>query len=855
MECLRKSYLLVLGMVSYGGIFLAKLLSPAFGTLLGQWDLRLSPWILWALLASIPWLGWFARNDWKDFFGKLSLDRKWLGIAGGLILVTILGIALSVHAQPRIESNESIIRSTAQNLHAHWTAGACDEGLFDGRFLDCLSSSNTWQPKLPPVLYSLGLWVLPSHLHWAYAMQLMILALLGILAFLAVQAWSANPFLALLTSVLQVSQPLVAFHSRSVSSELWYLVCFWMVLLFWKIAEDKLGRIHWILLGVSLGLWGNTDNSSWSAILPLSILIISGESAKRHRDRWVYFPLVLLFSLLPLAMNQAFFLHTDPVWAGAFSFAKLFHGLGNIWRTMALVGVDNHGYLRTPYLSTVTWVAVSGMLILFFRKGKFALDGRFLGALVFCGFPFLWDLGRANVSVNSSWIQWLSLYGFPLLCTLAAFAIQQVFAWTSPLPPRDLSISPSPVWGIAMGILLVGISLRYYNTYRSNHIFLGDARTEEEHMLQAWIELHQETPRLLVYSSPWFFVGQGQSAIHYSRFLNMDTGGIAQLIQRYHGEVYSVRGLDCQSSKQQEAIASLCGSMEQAFYMEPVFQEAINNEYQLTVQRVKGLLQYEPDSLAQIKQVTYQPETMVMEVRYRLSEQVPQGWHIKIQVGGAHKTRPFAVGNYVDTLSVASWQPGFHDVRIFVYDLNGSLRASQVYSVFESQKGAFVPLTELPLISKRQSWGELQQNTSTNQNTLSINGALFGAGIGTHAYAVLEYDLGGKYSRFSAIWGHDDEEPNGDGLQFEVLGDGKVLWQSDPLHAPLACATKTCAKGCEKMEGIKTKTSDTADINVSGVHTLTIRVDSLTNNASDHADIANPVLVRAPSPESISSIP
>lgn len=850
MKRIHYLYLVVLGiLVGYSGIFLHKYFSPAFNESLGPWDLRVSPFVILLLLACILCLGFFARHDWKDAFGNLGLNRNWWLVWGGLSLVAVVGIFLIVPAQPRIESNESILRSTAQNLHATWSAASCDEGLFDGTQLDCLSSSNTWQPKLPPVFYALGQQILPSHLHWAYALQLVVLVLVGLFAYLAVQAWSGNPFLALLTSVLHISQPLMAFHSRSLTPELWYLAGFWLVLLLWKIAETKSSRIHWALLGATMGLWSNTDNTSLLAILPISLFIllapslgISQEPRENRQYRYLYFPLTLLLFLWPLVINQILFLHTDPVWVGSFSIAKLFHGMGTVWRNMALAGVDSHGYLSTTYLSSVSWIAVLGILILFFRKGKLAMDSRFLGALVFCGFPFLWDLGRSIISADTSWMQLLTLTGFPLLCLMGAFAIQQFFAFTS---TRDLTVVPSPMWGFGVGLLLLGLSFRYIDTYKSNQPFLRDSRTEEERMLQSWLDLHPQTSRLLIYSSPWFFVGQGQSALHYSRILNMDTSIFAQVIKRYQGEVYFVRGLDCRSSAQQEATASLCGSMEQTFFMQPIFQEQMDEKYQLSVQRVLGLLQFDPDSLVQIHKAAYHSQKNVVEIQYQLSQQVPQGWNIQVQVGDAKKVRPFAIGDYTDTLTVSSWEPGYHDIRILVYDLSGVLRASQVQSLFESQQGAFVPLNELPLLANQQSSRDLHWNTSVNKKTMRINGTSFGAGIGSRAFVTLEYNLAGKYSRFNAIWGHDDEAPDGDGLQFVVLGDGKLLWKSAPLHAPLACATKSCAKGCEKIEKVQTKAADTSDIDVTGIQRLTIRVDSLSNSIADHADIANPVLVRA----------
>ena len=85
----------------------------------------------------------------------------------------------------------------------------------------------------------------------------------------------------------------------------------------------------------------------------------------------------------------------------------------------------------------------------------------------------------------------------------------------------------------------------------------------------------------------------------------------------------------------------------------------------------------------------------------------------------------------------------------------------------------------------------------------------------------MAFDLGGRYLRFSAVFGLDDESLCSDGVKIRIVGDGKTLYESDTLHLQQILPV---------------------DIPVQGITDFHIESDALANNQCDHIDIIQPTL-------------
>jgi alpha-galactosidase len=129
-------------------------------------------------------------------------------------------------------------------------------------------------------------------------------------------------------------------------------------------------------------------------------------------------------------------------------------------------------------------------------------------------------------------------------------------------------------------------------------------------------------------------------------------------------------------------------------------------------------------------------------------------------------------------------------------------------------------LASLDLNQMTTGWGAAKANLGVVGSPLSIHGRKFDHGIGTHANSRFRVALDGQAKRLTAEVGVDDSAGNAGSVEFIVVGDGKVLWQSGVL------------KGGEPAKPL--------DVNLSGVNTLVLRVtDGDDGESYDHADWAD----------------
>ena len=108
-------------------------------------------------------------------------------------------------------------------------------------------------------------------------------------------------------------------------------------------------------------------------------------------------------------------------------------------------------------------------------------------------------------------------------------------------------------------------------------------------------------------------------------------------------------------------------------------------------------------------------------------------------------------------------------------------------------------LDELDLSAMTAGWGKAQTNLSVSGTPLSIGGARFERGVGTHARSEFTVQLDGKATRFTARAGVDDNAGNeAASVEFVVTGDGRELWRSG------VCKWRQAAKDCRvDLKGIK----------------------------------------------------
>ncbi len=140
-------------------------------------------------------------------------------------------------------------------------------------------------------------------------------------------------------------------------------------------------------------------------------------------------------------------------------------------------------------------------------------------------------------------------------------------------------------------------------------------------------------------------------------------------------------------------------------------------------------------------------------------------------------------------------------------------------------------ISDLPWTSATNGWGPVEKNLSNGEQgagdgrTITLNGVTYSKGLGVHANSEINYNLGGKYSKFSSDIGIDAETGGRGAVAFQVWADGTKLFDS----------------------GVVTGTSATQKVNVdvTGKNALKLVVTPGADTSSDHADWAGASLLSA----------
>lgn len=130
----------------------------------------------------------------------------------------------------------------------------------------------------------------------------------------------------------------------------------------------------------------------------------------------------------------------------------------------------------------------------------------------------------------------------------------------------------------------------------------------------------------------------------------------------------------------------------------------------------------------------------------------------------------------------------------------------------------------LDLRAVEQDFAVARKDASLDGHPLSIGGKKFEHGLGTHANSSMYIALNGQGAHFSAKVGVDDEVGKQGSVIFAVVGDGRMLWQSN------------VRRGGDTARQVM--------VDLSGIKFLTLIVGDANNDINcDHADWADAQIV------------
>ena len=785
------------------------------------------------------------NKDFREWIKGILPEKKISILMLAFTAVITIFAATQIEARHRVQSDESVFMSVAQNMYYNHESGTCNQGFFEDGKLKCVATSNSFKTKGLAFLYLLGMPLLGNDLHWIFHMELLMLPLAVLLMFLAVVAWTRQPLLAFFAALLTALQPTVLFQFRAMSVEPLYIFLSALSLLIFKWAYDRNTIRHWALLALSLAFFAQTRQETAFCLLAFIIFALPKLLDSKSAKAPTFFVTLSLFSvpaLLTISYFQGFGFQ-----GGEFeAHGHFLEDLSRNWTEMTKP-LNKNGELENPFLTYFNYLFVVGAIYLLARAILGATKKNYF-YLEILAFLLLYHIQTymilENVSGDFS-IQINQRYSLVMLPSMAfvgalpvAHLVQQTIASMSGKDSKQNAVTALLVTLVA-GALFTAWTFHYKEDFNKNIMYNRNHLTIEEHEILRWLAEQPQKDRFFIYGRPWHFIGYGISSIHYDRARQMSTEELKNLVNKYQGEVYYIRGLDCWDSHTyhkkavEHRIATTCDIFERDMDLEGVKNILITNNYWVQIAKFNGRKDFNPKNII----VVNEPEliqsaaedslstTTALQYNFSLNEKATatSQWIYTVQVNGDIVSRaPYTKGNFSGNVKEEQLHPGYNQLEFVVQNpKNGKIIADIQKFYFYSKTGA-VKLTEIPYASHKQGWGTLHKNESIEGHDFKVDNKFYNEGFGTHAASETVFNIEGKFKTFKMAYGLDEESLCSDGAQLQVLADGKVIFDSGSFSYG-------------KLKSL--------DLSVENVQVLTLKTLSLKNIDCDHVDFINPALI------------
>ena len=795
-------------------------------------------------------------------FCLLSKDfREWIkGILpekSFSILAVVFAVAVSIfagtqiEARHRVQSDESVFMSVAQNIYYNHESGTCNQGEFKDGGLTCSSKSNSFKTKGLAFLYYLGMPLFGSNLHWIFNFEMLLLPLSFLLMFLAIVAWTRQPLLAFFASLLMALQPTILFQFRSMSVEPLYIFLSALSLLTFRWAYDRNTVKHWVFFALVLAFFGQTRQETVFCMLAFIFFAFPKILDKKDFKAPAFFVTLSLFSV-PVLLTISYF-QGFGFQGGEFeAHGHFIEDLTKNWAEMTKP-IKENGELENPFLTYFNYLFAIGAIYLVFRAIYDAKKGDkfYLCTLAFLllyhiqTYMILENVsGDFSIQINQRY----SLVMLPSMAFVGALPIAHTVEYfiQSKKPAHILAAA------IVVALIFTGWTFHYKDSFNKNIMYNRNHLTIEEHEIWGWLNEQPQTEKFFIYGRPWHFIGYGISSIHYDKARQMTDAQLQDLVTRYNGEVYYIRGLDCWDSQTyhkkavEHRIATTCDVFEREMDMVGVKNILITNNYWVQIAKFNGRKNYNPKNIIAIKTSTVDEaqateklnlneleensdvnKIVVDTLRYKYdlneSSEATANWEIMVLLNNKILERgKYETGSKELAISADTLQPGFNQIRFIVQDLSKNSKLADISRFYFNKSEGAIPLTDLEPSAHKQGWGSRHKNESIEGHKMTLDGQVFENGFGTHAASETTYDIDGKYRAFRTSFGLDDESLCSDGVMVEILGDGKVL-ASSPYF---------------KNGEILTLTA-----NVEGIKQVTLKSSTKGSIDCSHVDFVNSVLI------------
>lgn len=432
--------------------------------------------------------------------------------------------------------------------------------------------------------------------------------------------------------------------------------------------------------------------------------------------------------------------------------------------------------------------------------------------------------GDLSIEINQRyalvWLPLQAMLGAAFLRVLFVDLLPKLFPKMRGEAQDGLAVrKDSLLLGLIVILVLTALTWRHQNSFVQNIMYNSNHLTNEEKMIHEFLKTLPTQKRLFIYNRSLHFVGYGMSALKLETWMGLSPAEKAELLTRFGGEVYYVRGLDCAENQNNHGKAAgqdasgVCEAFEQSNGLEKVYENMVLGSYPLVIAKLNdqapatfGLLGIRP------------AQAGGMELGVNVGN-CAAGAMLRISVDGTAPVQaPCTPG--VMTVALPQLTSTVISVKAELVDPQSGILSASAQTLNPTPDQ--VPLSLEPQ-NIRQTWYKPALGTNVMGKALKVAGVQYFFGWGTHADSHLEFNLGGAYKSLSTKFGLDDDEQGGDGAIFRILGDGKVLWQSQiTQHGRV----------------------DSVTVPVAGVQILTLETNKNITDNYDHTNWLLPVLTK-----------
>ncbi|MBO4437387.1 MAG: NPCBM/NEW2 domain-containing protein [Fibrobacter sp.] len=798
------------------------------------WDLKVPLPLFLAQFAAFITLAIFLRKDFRDWVKSILPARAFSILAVVFAVAVAIFAGTQIEARHRVQSDESVFMSVAQNMYHNHEAGTCNQGIFDDGHLKCVAKSNSFKTKGLSFLYFLGMPLFGSDLHWIFNAELLMLPLAFLLMFLAIVAWTKQPLLAFLAALLMALQPTVLFQFRAMSVEPLYIFLSALSLLAFKWAYDRNTLLHWILLAIILAFFAQTRQETIFCIFSFIIFALPKVLDKKDFKAPAFFVTFSVFSipaLLTISYFQGFGFQ-----GGEFeAHGHFLEDIAKNWTEMTRPLKDN-GELENPFLTYFNYLFAIGAIYLVFRAIYDTAKGSrfYLWVLTFLvlyhvqTYMILENVsGDFSIQINQRY----SLVMLPSMAFVGALPIAHAIEYFATSASKNSAKSLSLAGMIIVALVLTAWTFHYKNDFNNNIMYNRNHLTTEEHEILGWLKEQPQAERMFIYGRPWHFVGYGISSIHYDKARQMSDSELQGYIDKYNGEVYYIRGLDCWDSHTyhkkavEHRIPTTCDVFEREMDLVGVKNILITNNYWVQIAKFNGRKNYNPEKIIVVKDPEPVIDSLGVSLKILLKEtsEASKNWNYTATLNGKIiGAAPYQEGFYEIWNAADSLQQGYNLFRVVVMDKQKNAKLADISKYYFNNAGGATALEQSAITANRQDWGNLHWGKSIDGHDMVVNGITFANGFATHANSETTLGIEGKYKAFRTSFGLDDESLCSEGVSVEIIGDGKVLAASPVFQNGIV---HTLSANTEGVQNVVLKTTAKGSIDCS------------------HVDFVNPVLI------------